>query len=60
MSANLKSQCKTTILGPRMGRNVVAWRRRCGNRTDDPSGYCHVHRLVDGRGINKTGPGATR
>lgn len=37
-------QCRYTLEGPKMGRWVVLWRRRCANRTRHLSGYCHVHR----------------
>lgn len=36
--------CRATIDGPKVGYRVVAWRKRCGKRTNDPSGLCHVHR----------------
>lgn len=38
------TQCRTHIDGPKVARWVVAWRKQCGNKTTDPSGYCHIHR----------------
>lgn len=43
-------QCAGTLLGPRVGRAVVAWTKQCGNRTRHESGYCHWHRTIPGRG----------
>ena len=38
-------QCWKEIDGPKYGR-VVAWRKRCQNKTKDPSGACHLHRVT--------------
>lgn len=35
--------CRKMIEGPKVGR-LVAWRRQCQNKTNDPSGLCPVHR----------------
>jgi hypothetical protein len=45
-------QCGAEVTGPRVGRNVVAWRDRCGNRVRVPAGWvasvrCHQHRSAE-------------
>lgn len=35
--------CVANIEGPKVGRHVVAWRRRCKNRPTRGSEYCWVH-----------------
>jgi hypothetical protein len=47
--------CGATILGPRMGRNVVLWRKDCRRKTRHESGRCPDH-----RGVGPFGPGAIR
>jgi hypothetical protein len=37
-------QCTFMRTGPRVARNVVAWRTQCRNRTTDPSRRCPQHR----------------
>lgn len=39
-------RCNFSLEGPSRPSGVVAWRRRCKNKTTDPSGYCHQHRSV--------------
>jgi hypothetical protein len=38
-------RCKGYIEKRWPGHRAVLWRRQCGNRTQDVSGYCHVHRI---------------
>lgn len=39
-------RCSKEIDGPKINaRGVVAWRKRCGNKTTHPSGRCYLHRL---------------
>lgn len=45
--------CGALILGPRMGGNVVLWRKECRRMTKDPSGRCADH-----QGKGPFGPGA--
>lgn len=42
-------QCSKEIDGPKTHRWVVAWRKRCRNKTTHPSGRCHLHRLRQDR-----------
>lgn len=36
--------CGATILGPRIGRNVVLWTKNCRRKTRHESGRCPDHR----------------
>jgi len=42
---NRKGQpiCGATINGPKMGRNVVLWRKNCGNRVKNEGDHCRFH-----------------
>lgn len=31
------------------GHRCSLYRKHCQNKTTDPSGYCHLHRLLDPR-----------
>ena len=50
-------RCGALILGPRMGSNVVLWRKNCARVTRHESGRCPDHRGPLG---TQYGPGAKR